>query len=153
MGFFDKMKAAASAVTGGAAQVQVRVNGAPSRAGGLSVTIDAHAKGECKVDKVYLKVRCREEADVQDRDLEDDGSVSRETIRARKTVSDETHVVSGPCELEAGAAASWEAQVAFPSGALPSVHGQLVRVVWEMQAGLDMWGNDPDSGWIRIQVD
>ena len=120
----------------------VRVNGAPSRAGGLSVTIDAHAKGECKIDKVYLKVRCARGRRPGPRPR---GRRQRQPRPSAPGRSPADPRGLGALRAEAGAAASWEAQVAFPSGALPSVHGQLVRVVWEMQAGLDMWGNDPDS--------
>lgn len=152
MGFFDKLKAAANVVTGGAAKVSVSVNGTPTRGETLWVMVEAQADADCKVDKVYLNIRCREEADVVDRDRDSDGSTSKETIRARKTVYESTHEIEGACEIQAGNGMAWQRGIKLPDDALPSVHGKMVRVVWEMEAGLDMFGNDPDSGWVQFDL-
>ncbi len=151
MGFFDKLKSAASAVTGGSAKVTAQVEGAPARGENATVTIRATASADCKVDNVYLLVRCREEADVRDTDF-DGGKVERETVRGRKTAWKTKLQVAGACQLSDGQSETWTASVSIPSDGLPTVRGQMVRVVWECQAGLDMFGNDPDSGWIKFTV-
>jgi hypothetical protein len=151
MGFFDKLKSAANAVTGGAATVTVSTLGDAKRGERVHYVVEANAKAACKVDGVYLMVRCREEADVQDRDYED-GKVQRELVRGRKTAWETRVDVAGACELAEGTGQAWQSSFDLPADALPSVQGQMVRVVWEMQAGLDMWGNDPDSGWVRFEV-
>lgn len=152
MGFFDKIKAAANAVTGGAATVSISINGAPARGETLWVTVEAQAEANCKVDKVYLNIRCREEADVVDRDRDSDGATRRETIRGRETVYKQTHEISGPVEIEAGKGMAWQRGITLPDDALPSVKGKMIRVVWELEAGLDMLGNDPDSGWVAFDL-
>jgi hypothetical protein len=152
MGFFDKIKAAANAVTGGAATVSISVNGTPTRGETLWVTVEAQAEADCKVDKVYLNIRCREEADVIDRDREADGTTSREKIRARETVYEHVHEISDAVEIKAGTGMAWQRGITLPDDALPSVNGKMVRVVWEMEAGLDMFGNDPDSGWVPFDL-
>ena len=60
--------------------------------------------------------------------------------------------VSGAQTLEAGKTYDWEAEVNIPGGMPGTFHGQLTRNVWEVRAGLDVKGNDPDSGWVEIQV-
>lgn len=151
MGFFDKLKSAANVVTGGAATVTVSTMGEAKRGERVHYIVEANAKAECKVDAVYLLVRCREEADVQDRDF-DDGQVEREIVRGRKTVWETKVDVSGAEVIEKDTGRAWQSSFDLPADALPTVRGQMVRVVWEMQAGLDMFGNDPDSGWVQFDV-
>jgi len=151
MGFFDKIKSAASAVTGGGATVTVQV---PQVVRGQSadVAVQATAKKDLEISGVYLEIRCREEADVRDTDFDEKGGIDREIVRGRKTTWSTKVDIAGGQKLQEGEATSWEGTFTVPPSSAPSLRGQMVRVKWEVRAGLDAWGNDPDSGWREVEV-
>jgi hypothetical protein len=147
MGFLGDLK---NKVTGGAATVNVKAP--PARRGqGVAVHIQATAKASAKVNAVYLLVRAIETCAVRDTDYED-GKRSSEVVKGRR-ISYETKItVAGAQSLEAGQTYNWEAQLDIPSSANPSFNGHMIDHRWEIQAGLDMSGNDPDSGWQPLMV-
>lgn len=69
----------------------------------------------------------------------------------RKTTYETRIQIAGATKLEQGQTYRW-GQVPIPPQLNPTFTGQMIQHVWEIQAGLDMTGNDPDSGWIPIQV-
>lgn len=147
MGFFSNLK---NAVTGGAASVSVQ---APATARGqiLPVKIEAVAKSSSTANSVYLLVRASEVATVKDTDFHGTKATT-ETVHGRKTTYETRIQIAGATKLEQGQTYRWEGQVPIPPQLNPTFTGQMIQHVWEIQAGLDMTGNDPDSGWIPIQV-
>jgi hypothetical protein len=147
MGFFNNLK---NAVTGGAASVTVQA--APARRGqASSVHVQAIAKADGQVNGVYLLVRAVEEAQVNDTDYAD-GRTRNETVHGRK-VSWETKIaIAGAQPIKAGQTYDFEGMLQIPSNTNPSFRGSMIKHTWEIQAGLDMTGNDPDSGWQTIEV-
>ncbi len=55
-------------------------------------------------------------------------------------------------EIQAGQVYNWEGVIELPGNTNPSLSGKLIDHKWEIQAGLDMPGNDPDSGWQTLSV-
>jgi hypothetical protein len=147
MGFFSNLK---NAVTGGAATVTLQA--APARRGQASaVHIQAVAKADGQVNNVYLLVRAVEEAQVTDTDYSD-GKTRNETVHGRK-VSFETKIqIAGAMQIKQGQTYDFEGMIQIPPNANPSFRGSMIKHTWEVQAGLDMTGNDPDSGWQAIEV-
>ncbi|MFO0552250.1 MAG: hypothetical protein U0271_27940 [Polyangiaceae bacterium] len=147
MGFFSNLK---NAVTGGAATVQVQAppvqRGTPAM-----VQIWAQAKSSGSVNGVYLLVRAVEHAQVRDTDY-NNGSVRTETVRNTHTAWEYRIPVAGPFQMAEGQQMNWQASLQLPTNIGPSFQGQTISHVWEVQAGLDMTGNDPDSGWVQLQV-
>ncbi len=150
MGFFDKLKSAANAITGGSATVGLECEqvtpGMPAR-----VWVRATAESGLKIDGVYLLVRAREHARVRDTDYEQ-GRTRTETINATKQTFKTRVDLAGPQELPPGQEQTWEGEFTIPADANPTLHGQMIKHIWQIQAGLDAFGNDPDSGWQEIQV-
>lgn len=149
MGLFDKLKQAANFVTGGGASVQLTMMAAEfDRTQPIKVKISAQVKdAPLNVTSVYLEVR------------------SRESVSLRKTINGKTEnihddhtgythkvQVSGAQTLEGGKSYDWEAEFTLPSNAQATYHGSMCKHVWEVMGGLDVKGNDPDSGWIEIKV-
>ena len=46
----------------------------------------------------------------------------------------------------------WEATFQIPESENPTFDGQMIGHTWELPAGLDVTGNDPDSGWFQFEV-
>lgn len=139
MGFFGNLK---NKITGGAATVHVNIPNA-RRGQAVPVQVQATAKADGKVSAVYLLVRGTETAEWKE---------NNERVGNSKT-SYETRVqISGPVEIKAGQTYNFDGQLELPVNASPTFRGSLINHLWEVQAGLDMAGNDPDSGWQNIEV-
>jgi hypothetical protein len=139
MGFFKDLK---NKVTGGAATVRVNVPAA-RRGQQVPVKVQATAKANGKVTAVYLLVRAVENAQ-----FKRDG----EKISESK-VSFETRVnIAGAMEIKEGQTYDFDGQLELPVNTNPTLRGSIIDHTWEIQAGLDMPGNDPDSGWQSFDV-
>ncbi len=147
MGFLSNLK---NAVTGGAATVQVEV-GQAVRGQAMPFRVHATAKADAQVNGVYLLVRAVESAELKDTDWEG-GKAHREIVRGRKVSWEQRVPVSGGGQLQNGQQYHWEGSVQLPANVGPSFQGHMIRHIWEVQAGLDMPGNDPDSGWVPVDV-
>jgi hypothetical protein len=147
VGFLSGLK---NAVTGGAAEVQLQCP-AVQRGQVVTVQIWATAKSSANVAGVYLLVRAVEQANLRDTDWED-GHAHRENVHGTYTSYENRIPVSGPFQLQEGQQGQWQVQLQLPTDVGPSLSGNIISHEWALQAGLDMTGNDPDSGWIPIQV-
>lgn len=140
MGFFKDLK---NKVTGGAATVRVSVPAA-RRGQAVPVQVQATAKANGKVSAVYLLVRATENAEFKDS--------KNEKVRGSKTSYENRIMIAGAQEIKEGETYSWEGQLELPVNANPTLRGAIIDHTWEVQAGLDMPGNDPDSGWQAVDV-
>ncbi len=140
MGFFKDLK---NKVTGGAATVRVNVPSA-RRGQAVPVQIQATAKANGKVSAVYLLIRATENAQ-----FKTDGG---EKVSGSKVSYDTRVSIAGAQELKEGETYNWEGIVELPTNSSPTLRGSIIDHTWEIQAGLDMPGNDPDSGWQAFDV-
>ncbi len=60
--------------------------------------------------------------------------------------------IAGAQDIKEGETYSWEGVLELPTSSNPTLRGSIIEHTWEVQAGLDMPGNDPDSGWQTIDV-
>ena len=139
MGFFGDLK---NKITGGAAVVNINVPQV-QRGRAATVNVQATAKANGKVAAVYLLVRGVESCEFR----EDGERVSKSHVSYENRIT-----ISGAQELKLGETYQWQGQIELPSQALPSLSGKIIDHKWEIQAGLDMPGNDPDSGWQLLTV-
>lgn len=139
MGFFKDLK---NKITGGGATVRLSV---PSlrRGQGAAVQVQATANADGKVSAVYLLVRATESAEFKQND---------EKVSASKTSYETRIQIAGAFDLKQGQTYNWDGQIELPVNTFPTVRGQIIQHTWEVQAGLDMPGNDPDSGWQTVEV-
>ena len=153
MGLFSKIK---NFVTGGAAEVTITfdqpiVDGVSP----INATVTAVAKAECKIKKVYFEIKGEETyvEQVTDTTSDDDSPRTntrderRNEIHHRKELTLAENVI-----LNNGEEKSWEATFELPQNAPATYHGEEVFFKWEVDAGLDMPGIDPSSGWVEIIV-
>ncbi|HEY4176961.1 MAG TPA: hypothetical protein VGM90_09030 [Kofleriaceae bacterium] len=139
MGFFKNLK---NSITGGAASVHVNVPTA-RRGQAVPVQITATAKADGKVAAVYLLVRGMESAEWKD---------SGQRVANSRTSYETRIQIAGPLDIKEGQTYNFEGQLELPINSSPTFRGQLINHLWEVQAGLDMPGNDPDSGWQNVEV-
>lgn len=157
MGFLDKVKSITRAVTGGAADVTLEV-GPVTMGVPFEVAIRAQAKSEnVKYERVYLQIQGTEKvelstSDIMAGDLGSERLTGVRRIRARKkTLELETEAAPGG-ELAANMSQAWTVQGEIPKTAPPPFSGKLTRHLYRVRAGLDCFGNDPDSGWVDLEV-
>lgn len=156
MGLLDKMKSIKNAVTGGAAKVYVdAVEGKLTEP--FTITVRATPQGcDVKYDRVYLDIEGVESVEVPDYDFHyDEGGerrTRREVVRKKATTLDLKMTVAEAGELKDGENGEWSIEVSLPDGAVPHFRGRYAKHTYRMRAGLDTFGNDPDSGWIELRV-
>lgn len=149
MGLFDKIKSAANFVTGGGATVTVTpVEFESNGKEPIAVKVNAVIKDKAlDASRIYLDIRAEERVS---------GNLS--TNEGKKRVSDSHTTYKGQVEvapgqtLDANGNYDWECTFSIPSTVAGTFKGQMASHVIEVRAGLDVKGNDPDSGWVEIQV-
>ncbi len=139
MGFFKDLK---NKITGGAATVHVNVPNA-RRGQAVPVKVQATAKASGKVAAVYLLVRGTESCEWKE---------NGEKVGNSKTSFENKITIAGAQDIKEGETYSWEGVLELPTNTNPTFRGGLINHAWEIQAGLDMPGNDPDSGWQAFEV-
>lgn len=140
MGFFKDLK---NKVTGGAATVRVTVPTA-RRGQAVPVQVQATAKANGKVAAVYVLLRATETAQ-----FKTDGG---DKVKGEKTSYENKVSIAGASEIKEGETYTYEGVIELPTTTNPSLRGGIIDHIWEIQAGLDMPGNDPDSGWQTFDV-
>ena len=154
MGFFDKVKGAVNKLTGGGAKVSVMVSGNDLK-GTLNVTVSAEIKDNpIQISKVYLWVKSQEKIDVPKNSLPD--NLRQYAQFGLSLINDKfpkkEYVVAQAQTLEAKQNYSWSIDITIDASATPSYNGQFASHEWVFLAGLDCSGNDPDSGWQKIDL-
>ena len=139
MGFFKDLK---NKVTGGGATVRLTLPTA-RRGQPTQVQVQATAKANGKVNGVYLLVRAVENAEWKE---------ENEKRNVTKTSYETKVTIAGAQDIKDGETYDWNGVLELPSNVQPTFRGQMITHTWEVQAGLDMAGNDPDSGWVTLEV-
>lgn len=151
MGFMDKLKAMKNYVTGGGAKVSLQLGHATF---GQPIPVLVRAQVEAaalNVAKVYVAVRAVETVDLVHRDR-DGAPGDKDRVHDTETTFSQEFVISGPAQLAAGSQNEWRGQIVIPPNAQPTYHGKHAKHEWQFLAALDVAGNDPDSGWIEMNV-
>lgn len=155
MGIFDKVKSFTKKLTGGSAKVFVEAD--PIKFGEpFEVRIKAIIQDEpINIDRVYLNVVGLEEVQVADVDTHQNSSGKARSRVEHVHRTFETYVnelnVTGQMNLVASMTYDWKIEVTIPETAPPIYLGKFARHTYSVRAGLDMAGNDPDSGWVELK--
>jgi len=121
----------------------------------MSVKIKVQTKDSAvKIDRVYLKIKGEEKVEVQNTDLYRNQNSKHinytETVRASYITVERDLTVADAQELEANSPYEWTCKIELPADAPPVYRGVICKHTYYLQAGLDCFGNDPDSGWIEF---
>ncbi len=156
MGIFDKLKAAAAAVTGGAAQVTIEYEprlAFPGDAIRVKVIVTA-AGAEVKSGGVFVDLRAEEQIRVPRSAVAmqtKDSLRSMGDIRTERSTFEQAFQIA-PVVLAANETKQVEGTVQVPSAVEPSYRGPHAEHRWEIRGRLDAFGNDPDSGWQPLRM-
>ena len=145
MGFLDKIKAAGSAVTGGAAKVSLEYPHQPLKPGdslAVKVTVVSIGK-EVKSSGVFVDIYATEKGQLR-------CSHCRETTQIQMNTVKQAIPVGPAMVLQPNETKIFESTIQIPMGQ-PTYNGQ-VNHEWTIRGRLDAFGNDPDSGFQVIQV-
>jgi hypothetical protein len=149
MGFFDKIRGAVAAVTGGAAEVTIEYPPFAFAGNSINIRITATAKSNpIKGDGIFVDLKGMEEIRLRKSEAEEltgDVSISRETLETN-------FQIAGAFQLGAGQTAQWEGTIRIPPTAQPTFDGSICDHGWGIRGRLSMFGNDPDTGFLPIRI-
>ena len=156
MGFLDTIRTLKNALTGGGAEVSIEV--APVTPGEeFEVVVRAQvANDDIDIDRVFLQIRGNEVIEIPDVEVvkgsgEDEESVTETVTVVAETMALEVNVAAKQT-LAANEEYEWRVTAELPSDALPHYRGTHCEHAYTARASLDCFGNDPDSGWIQLDV-
>ena len=149
MGFFDKLKSAAQAVTGGAAKVTLEYQPQVAMAGdAITVKITCTSTGsEVKSKGVFVDIRGLEVITV-----DKNAAANDQAVHASKNTFEQEFQVAPALVLPPNETKLFEGSVTLPPTAQPSFRGTYAEHKWEIRGRLEAFGNDPDSGWLPLRV-
>ena len=157
MSVLDEIEAAKNVITGGSAEVSIDVNEVSL---GEPVKVTVRAKvGDLPIDidQVYVLIRGVEEVTVPNMNEEFEGGCDEvlkkydDVSAAHQTFEIKT-IVANAQKLAANQSYEWQAETMLPDDAQPSPPDQYRKHTYQAFAGLDCFGNDPDSGWVELEV-
>lgn len=174
MGFFDKLKQAKNFVTGGGAKVYIDTPTTGFRRGEMAnITIKADVKdADLNVANVYFKIRAVETSKAEGNAsgnrstgqgsgmgaaavrgvASNTGNSGRQVFTSTANTFNHELIVEGQTQLEGNQSYEWTASFEIPNNVNPTYRGVNATHEWQVYAGLDCRGNDPDSGWVKIEV-
>lgn len=133
MGLLNSVK---NFITGGGAEVVVTIDN-PVIEGTelLKLSISATAKEDTlAIKKVYVEVKAEEKS------------------ANTKNLYNTSIELDNNVQLSAGESKSWKCEVPIPEDIPATFFGRHSSMQWYINAGLDVPGNDPDSGWQKFIV-
>jgi hypothetical protein len=150
MGFFDAIKGAVNAATGGGAKVAIEFSPDVIAAGDtLSVKVSVTSTGaEMKSNGIFVDLRGHEKIEYSASDQQ--GKHRNRTDYANTL--DEAFQIAPGIVIGANETKLFEGSVTVPSSAQPSYRGVRASHTWEIRGRVDTFGNDPDSGFRPIRV-
>lgn len=146
MGFFDKVRGALDAVTGGAANVQFLYGPQLLFPGErVELAISATSTGrELQSKGVFVDLSANEIVDFKD--------ASDNHIRYQEQTFYREIQVAPAFVLAPGETRQFQITFLVPSEARPSFYGKLCRHHWQIRGRVEAFGNDPDTGWVDTRV-
>ena len=151
-------------LTGGAAAVTLTI-AAPARGSKAAALVQVTARQAVKPRRIYLQLRCTEiveianygvptETEQKEKDKEQKKAEKAKTVNVKKEESCfyKEYTLAGAQDLQANASEKFAGDVDIPDRVPPTYKGKNARIKWEARAGVDLAGNDPDSGWQEIDV-
>lgn len=148
MGLWDKVKGAVNAVTGGAAKVYIEVLGQPVRGEEVNVRVTVSSTGsEIRSQGIFVDLTAKEEIYIPNYKTAGEYSEGLHT-----STFDQAFQIAAPLTLMPNETRTFEGTIAVPSNAPPTYQGPYCKHNWRIRGRVEMFGNDPDSGYIDIFV-
>lgn len=153
MGLFDKIKSIKSFISGNAAKVELLMDASVKRGKPFKITVTAEVKeNNIEMKRVYFRLLSTEKVIVT-RTVQDGGNISIKEEEKKNTLNDVYFDVIASGTLHANEKYTWEKEITLPEHLQPTFNAYPRTHVWQVIAGIDMKGNDPDSGWKDLFVE
>ena len=150
MGFLDKLKSATSALTGSAAQVSIHPEPLSYQQPFSIRVVAVIGEQEISSKGIYLHVEGIEEVQIPNVQVrQGDASRSQTIHRTNRSVLID-YPIGEAQMLQSGRTYEWTQVVELPPGTPALYEGTLARHYIRARAGIDCFGNDPDSSWIEL---
>lgn len=149
MGFFDKIKGAVQAVTGGAATVEIHYAERVSAGAAVPVRVTVTSKGaEIKSKGVFVDFEGVERISIPKKEEQK----FTEDYHRQVSHSTQEFQLCGEFVLGAGETKTIDGSINLPSTLQPSFEGRWAKNVYQVRGRLEAKGNDPDSGYKPLRV-
>ena len=160
MGFFDAIINIKNLVTGGSADVNLTID-SPSRHRPFKIQMRTNvADQDLEIDGAYLIIQSIEEVKVPHKvkpKKVEEGEVAEtpkeEFVRSSTTTSEQKIELATGEVLKSNQEYVWQTDVSFPNDCQPVYKGKYCKHYYRVKAYIDCYGNDPDSGWITLEMD
>lgn len=148
MGFFDKIKGAVNAVTGGAAKVEMEYLPMVMAGEKLAVRIKATSTGQKVESKgVYVDLAGTEKIKIRRSQAGTESDVELSNATFEKQI-----LIAPAFTLEANETKQWEGVIEMPAGVEPTFSGAYAKHEWFVRGRIEAFGNDPDTGYLPLTV-
>ncbi len=150
MGFFDKIKSVANFVTGGAAKVSIEWNPPAVMPGEpIHVRVTAQSTGPAiSSGGVFVDVSAHEQLSIRENAL---GNGNAQINHTQQTFS-QSYPIAPAFQLGPNQSMVWEGQILLPPHSQPTYDGPMADHDWGIRGRIEMTGNDPDSGFVKLVV-
>ena len=159
MGLYDTLVSLKNLVTGGSAEVVLDVEplmqGVP-----FNITVQVRVAAELlKIRGAYLKIQGVEDIEVpiNTQEVKETGKRTavgaiKKTVKCHTVTSEQKIQIAKVMELEANEDYKWDAIAKLAPDNGPVYRGIHCNHHYRIKAYLDCYGNDPDSGWIDLEI-
>lgn len=76
----------------------------------------------------------------------------RDDVTQVQTTFTRKYAIAGSQRLQTGQTYEWSGSIEIPVEERPTFKGVNASHTWQIQAGVETKGNNPDSGWVEIPV-
>ena len=156
MSLWKKVKSVKNMVTGGAAELDIEITSEPLLGQHFTVLVTAVVKQDSLNAKaVYLKIRGSERIHAEGVEIEyEDGEqeVERTVVNKTTITFEDTLSIAINETLSEGQTYEWEFEVLMSDELNGTYNGTHAWHNYQMLAGLDAPGNDPDTNWLEFEI-
>jgi len=156
MVFFDAITNIKNLVTGGSAEVQLEIESVKlSEPFNINMCVTV-ANEKLKIEGAYLIIQSIEDIEMPNTDApkrdEEGNKIPEKMIRSHTVTSEQKVEMSSGLELQANEEYVWKSVVKLEADTQPVYEGKYCKHHYRVKAYVDCYGNDPDSGWIELEV-
>jgi hypothetical protein len=155
MSFFDTIINIKNLVTGGSAKVQLEISAAKYKHP-FDITMRVLVADEkLEIAGAFLIIQSIEDIRMPNKNaakLNENGSRNKEMISTHSVTSEQILTISEKLVLEANEKYVWNAVAELTPNNQPIYEGRYCIHHYRAKSYLDCYGNDPDSGWINLDI-
>jgi len=155
MSFYDAIINIKNLVTGGSAKVLLEIDSA-KRDKPFNITMRVIVADEkLEIEGAYLIIQSVEDIRMPNNHApikDAEGFKKKEIVSSHTVTSEQKIEISEKLELEGNEEYVWNAIAELSPNNQPAYEGKYCKHHYRAKAYIDCYGNDPDSGWIKLDI-